>query len=57
VFREHTRDASCQMELPITASEWKVERIAGTGDATYRDGRLQVTIPAPLNYLWVRLTK
>lgn len=57
VFRERTREATCTLELPISNSAWEVERIAGSGEAVWRDGRLQVTVPAPLNYLWVRLTK
>jgi len=57
VFRERTHEATSQMVLPLPAGDWKVERLAGSGEATWREGRLQVTIPEPLNYLWVRLTK
>jgi alpha-galactosidase len=57
VFRERTREATCAMELPVAAGDWKVERIAGSGEAVWRDGRLQVTLPEQLQFLWVRLTK
>jgi alpha-galactosidase len=57
VFRERTREATSQMVLPFPAGNWKVERLAGSGEATWREGRLQVTIPEPLNYLWVKVTK
>lgn len=56
VFRERTREASCALELPIPAGAWKVERIAGSGEALWRDGRLQATVPEALHYLWVRLS-
>lgn len=57
VFRERTREATCQLELPVPAGAWKVERLAGSGEAVWRDNRLQVTVPAQLHFLWVRLTK
>jgi alpha-galactosidase len=57
VFRERTREATVQLALPLPSGEWKVERLAGSGEAIWRDGRLHVAIPEQLNYLWVRLTK
>jgi len=57
VFRERTHEATVQLALPLPSGEWKGERLAGNGKAEWLDGRLQVTIPEPLNYLWVRLTK
>ncbi|MEI7945437.1 MAG: hypothetical protein WCJ02_02015 [bacterium] len=57
VFRERTREATSTLELPIPNGAWKVEHIAGSGEAVWRDGRLQVTVPEQLHFLWVRLTK
>jgi alpha-galactosidase len=57
IFRERTVKATTQLTLPLPAGEWKVERLAGNGEAIWRDGRLHVAIPEPLNYLWVRLIK
>jgi hypothetical protein len=57
VFRELTVKATTQLKLPLPAGEWKVERLAGSGEAIWRDGNLQVAMPDPLTYLWVRLTK
>lgn len=57
VFRERTVKATTQLTLPLPSGEWRVERLAGSGEAIWRDGRLQVAIPEPLNYLWVRLIK
>lgn len=56
VFRERTRDAAQILELPLSAGAWKAERIAGDGEAVWRDGRLHVTVPEQLRYLWVRMT-
>ncbi len=56
VFRERTRDAMQVLELPLSAGTWKAERIAGEGEAVWRDGRLHVTVPGQLRYLWVKLT-
>lgn len=55
VFRERTREAARALELPLPAGDWKVARLAGNGEAVWRDGRLQVTIPEQLNFLWIRL--
>jgi alpha-galactosidase len=57
VFRELTRHPERDLELPIPPGNWSVEPIAGTGDAIWRDGRLHVTIPKPLHWLWVRFQR
>jgi len=56
VFRELTHDAEREMELPLPAGKWRVEPIAGSGKAVWREGRLHVAIPEPLHWIWVRLT-
>ena len=56
VFRERTREAAHDFELPLPAGQWRVEPLAGSGEAVWRGDRLHVSIPEPLHWLWVRLT-
>ena len=56
MFRELTPTPERGFELPVPPGNWLIERIAGSGEAVWRDGRLHVTLPEPLHWLWVRLT-
>ncbi len=56
IFRERTENAATSIKLPIGAGRWEIERLAGEGEATCADRALRVSIPAPLHYLWLRLT-
>jgi hypothetical protein len=55
IFREWTPLPERVLELPVPEGNWKVETIAGTGGAEWHEGRLNVTIPKPLHWIWVRL--
>lgn len=56
VFRELNADAAWTTAIPLLApGAAGVTVLGGRGTATVRDGRLAVTIPAPLDFLWVRI--
>lgn len=57
VFRELARTGTRNVELPLPPGQWRVDPIAGSGEAVWRDNHLQVTIPDQLHWLWVRLTR
>jgi len=56
VFRERTHSAESGVDLPLPPGNWNIEKIAGGGEALWRDGRLHVILPEQLHWLWVRLT-
>jgi alpha-galactosidase len=56
VFRELNADAAWTTAIPLLApGATGVTVLGGRGTAAIRDGRLAVTIPAPLDFLWVRI--
>ena len=43
-------------EIPLMRpGTYRTEVLAGTGAATFRNGRLDARIPQPLNFLFIRL--
>jgi hypothetical protein len=56
LLRELNRNPDWQMDLPpLAPASYAVDVLAGSGAACVNAGKLSVRIPAPLQYLWVRL--
>jgi alpha-galactosidase len=54
VFREFNRRDGFELALPQAAG-WKVERVAGEGEAMWREDRLTIALAEPRRFGWFRL--
>lgn len=55
MFRELNDLPNYDLELPLWSEvKGKIEILAGEGTATFENGKLRITIPATLRFLWLR---
>ncbi len=58
IFRELNELSDSTIDLPLFGKgNYKVTVLAGEGSANMTDGKLAVSIPSPLRYLWVRIDR
>ncbi len=58
IFRELNNEATHQFELPLISKETiQIKKLAGKGSAKFRNGYLQVRIPNPLEFVFLKITE